>query len=116
MTIKESTHDGIVVLTLKGNLVNEGDLSKLKEKVHGLLNNDIKKIIFDLGGVNFINSSGLGVLISSLTSVRNAGGEMCLAHLGDNVENLFVITKLIKVFETYETLEDALKSFSGKKK
>lgn len=116
MTIKETINDGIAVLTFKGNLVADSDVSKVKEKIHSLVEDQVKRVVVDLGGVNFINSSGLGTLISALTTMRNAGGELRLARVGDKVQNLFVITQLVKVFDTYETTERATANFILKKK
>ena len=112
MTIKEKVSGDVATLSLKGDLVSEADTSKLKEKIHSLVSDNIKRVVLDLAGVEFINSSGLGTLISSLTTLKNSGGDLRLAGLGERVENLFVITKLVKVFETYETVDRALSSFS----
>jgi anti-sigma B factor antagonist len=116
MTIKEKITNDVAVLSLKGDLVSEVDTSKIKEKIHSLASDNIKNVIMDLGGVQFINSSGLGTLISALTTIKNAGGDLRLAGLGERVENLFVITKLVKVFDTYETVDRAVSSFTSKSK
>jgi len=76
----------------------------------------VKHVVIDMGGVNYVNSSGLGTLISALTTMRNAGGDLRLARIGEKVQNLFVITQLVKVFDTYETVERALASYKGKLK
>jgi len=115
MTLKESMEHGIAILTLKGDIVSEEDTSKVKDKIHSLVADEVKKVVIDLGGVNFINSSGLGTLISVLTSVRNGGGDLRMARVGDKVKNLFVITQLVKVFDTYETVDRAVASFETKK-
>jgi anti-sigma B factor antagonist len=115
MTLKESMENEIAILTLKGDIVNEEDTAKVKEKIHSLVADEVKKVVIDLGGVNFINSSGLGTLIAALTSVKNGGGDLRLARVGDKVRNLFVITQLVKVFDTYETTERAMASFSTKR-
>jgi anti-sigma B factor antagonist len=115
MTLKEDMKDGIAILKCKGNLVSDGDTSKIKDKIHSLVQDEVKRVVIDLGDVNFINSSGLGSLISVHTTLQKAGGELKLARIGEKVENLFIITQLVKVFDTYETLDRALASF-GKKK
>jgi anti-sigma B factor antagonist len=116
MQIKEKVENDIAVLTLKGDLLGEPDTSNLREKIHSLVGDDMKKVIIDLGGVNYMNSSGLGTLIAALTTMRNASGELRLANIGGKVQNLFVVTKLVKVFDTYETLDRAIASFQTKKK
>ncbi len=114
MQIKEKVENDVAVLTLKGDILGEPDTSNIRDKIHSLVNDDVKHIVMDLGGVNFMNSSGLGALISSLTTMRNAGGDLRLARVGGKVQNLFVMTQLVKVFDTYETVERALISFKNK--
>jgi anti-sigma B factor antagonist len=111
MTIKEKMHGNIAVVTLRGNLVGEPETDNLREKVYGLLQEDFKKVIFDMKGVRWVSSSGLGTLIASLTSVKSKGGELRLANVTDKVESLFAITQLVKVFKTYESVDRAIASF-----
>jgi anti-sigma B factor antagonist len=111
MTIKDTMHGNIAVLTLRGNLVGEPDTDNLRDKIYNLLQEDFKKIVLDLKGVRWISSSGLGTLIASLTSVKNKGGELRLANVTDKVESLFAITQLVKVFKTYESVDRAVASF-----
>ena len=114
MTIKEKVENGIAILILKGDLVGEPETSELREKIHSLISDKMKKVVMDLSGLNYVNSSGLGTLIATLTTVRNAGGDLRLARVGEKVANLFTITQLVKVFETYETVDRAVASFSVK--
>lgn len=111
MTIKEVMHGDVAVLSLKGNLMGEPDTTEVREKIYSLLQDDIRKVVLDLGKVKWLNSSGLGTLISAMTSVRNKGGELCIANVTEKVESLFMITQLIKVFKTYETIDRAIASF-----
>jgi len=111
MQIKEKIETGVAVLTFKGDLLGEPDTTKVREKIHSLVNDDIKHVIIDLGGVNYLNSSGIGSLISAMTTMRNAGGDLRLARIGNKVQNIFVITQLVKVFDTYETVERAMVSY-----
>lgn len=111
MQIKEKIESDSTILTFKGDLLGEPDTTKIREKIHSLVSDGMKKIVIDLGGVNYMNSSGIGTLIAVLTTVRNGGGELKLANVGGKVQNLFVITQLVKVFDTYETIDRALASF-----
>jgi len=111
MNIKEKMHGDVAVVALKGNLMGEPDTTEVREKVYSLLQDDMKKIVLDLGKVKWINSSGLGSLIAAMTSVKNKGGEMRLANITEKVESVFMITQLIKVFKTYETVDRAVASF-----
>lgn len=116
MQIKEKVESDVAVLTLKGDLLGEPDTTSIRDKIHSLVNDDMKNVVIDLGGVNYMNSSGLGSLISALTTMRNAGGDLRLARVGGKVQNLFVMTQLVKVFDTYETVDRALVSYRTRKK
>ena len=111
MNIKEKMHGDVAVVALKGNLMGEPDTTEVREKIYSLLQDDVKRIVLDLGKVKWINSSGLGSLIAAMTSVKNKGGEMRLANITEKVESVFMITQLIKVFKTYETVDRAVGSF-----
>jgi len=111
MNIKEKMHGDVAVVALKGNLMGEPDTTDVREKIYGLLQDDVKKVVLDLGKVKWINSSGLGALIAAMTSVKNKGGDLRLANVTEKVESIFMITQLIKVFRTYETVDRAVASF-----
>ena len=111
MQIKEKIDNNVAILTFKGDLLGEPDTTNIRNKIHSLVTDGMKRIVIDLGGVNYMNSSGIGTLIACLTTVRNGGGELRLANVGGKVQNLFVITQLVKVFDTYETVERALANF-----
>ena len=113
MQIKEKIDNNVAILAFKGDLLGEPDTSNVRNKIHSLVTDNMKRIVIDLGGVNYMNSSGIGTLIACLTTVRNGGGELRLANVGGKVQNLFVITQLVKVFDTYETVERALANFKG---
>ncbi|HLF13441.1 MAG TPA: STAS domain-containing protein [Bacteroidota bacterium] len=113
MQIKEKIENNVAILSFKGDLLGEPDTSNVRNKVHSLVTDNMKRIVIDLGGVNYMNSSGIGTLIACLTTVRNGGGELRLANVGGKVQNLFVITQLVKVFDTYETVERALANFKA---
>lgn len=111
MNIKEKMHGDVAVVALKGNLMGEPDTTDVREKIYSLLQDDVKKVVLDLGKVKWINSSGLGSLIAAMTSVKNKGGDLRLANVTEKVESVFMITQLIKVFKTYETVDRAVASF-----
>lgn len=115
MQIKEKVDNGVAILTFKGDLLGEPDTSIVRDKIRSLIEDKIKHVVIDLGGVNYLNSSGLGSLIAALTTMRNSGGELRLARVGEKVQNLFVITQLVKVFDTYETVDRAVTSYQSKK-
>jgi anti-sigma B factor antagonist len=78
--------------------------------IHEYLDKNKKNFIIDLSKVDWMNSVGLGMLISALTTVKNAGGRLVLANI-DKIESILTITRLITVFEHYDNREEALKSF-----
>ncbi len=100
-----------VVITLKGNVMGGPDGSKLHDSLHELQEAGKTNVVVDLGKVKFMNSSGLGMLISAMTSTRNAGGDLRLANVADRIQSLLVITKLITVFKHFDSVEAAAKSF-----
>ena len=102
-----------VVITLKGNIMGGPDGSKLHDTLHELKEGGKTNIVVDLSKVKFMNSSGLGMLIGAMTTMRNAGGDLRLANVADRIQSLLVITKLITVFKHFESVEEAAKSYEG---
>ena len=100
-----------VVITLKGNVMGGPDGSKLHDTLHELKEGVKTNVVVDLSKMKFMNSSGLGMLISAMTTMRNAGGDLRLAKVADRIQSLLVITKLITVFKHYESVEEAAKSY-----
>ena len=100
-----------VVITLKGNVMGGPDGSKLHDTLHELKEGGNTNVVVALSKVKFMNSSGLGMLISAMTTMRNAGGDLRLAKVADRIQSLLVITKLITVFKHYESVEEAAKSY-----
>lgn len=99
-----------VVIELKGNVMGGDDTKEFTETLHKLIDEGKKNVIVDLSGVKFMNSSGLGMLISGLTTMKKADGLLKLANVTDKIESLLIITKLITIFESYESVDEAVKS------
>jgi anti-sigma B factor antagonist len=108
MKIKEKIVDHIAVLELSGKMMGGPETMALHDHVKGLINDGIKKVVIDLGNVKWINSSGMGILMACMTTLSNAGGKLVLARVSEKVNSLLMITQLIKVFETYETVDRAV--------
>ena len=83
----------------------------IHDKVKDLVENKVNKIVIDLGKVKWMNSSGLGALMGSLTTARNSGGDVKLAKVTEKVKSLFMITKLITIFETFDGVDEAVQSY-----
>jgi anti-sigma B factor antagonist len=111
MNIKEREIDGVVILDLSGRVtIGEGTLV-LRERIERLLDRDHNKLLLNLADVDYIDSSGLGEIVRSYTTVRNASGDLKLLNLTRRVRDLLQITKLLTVFDVFEREADALKSF-----
>ena len=111
MKIKTTEKYEAVVLELKGNVMGGDDTKEFNEVLHKLIDAGKTRIVLDLGGVKFMNSSGLGMLIGGLTTMKKAEGHLKLANVTEKIESLLIITKLIKIFESFDSVDDAVKSF-----
>lgn len=101
-------HQGdIVVIDFEGDLIGEEKGPAIIESVNNTLNNNIIKCAVDISNVRYINSSGIGVLITLLTKFRNKGGEVVIVNPSEHVKKLLVITKLNAIFTIVDTLDQA---------
>jgi len=112
MKLTSREESGIVVLEPKGKIMGGPDATILHDQLHELIGQGKRKVVIDLSRVEWMNSTGLGILISGLTTLRNNGGELKLARVTDKIESLLTITKLITVFENFDEVDEAVKSFS----
>ena len=113
MSMKASTRqvDGVTIVDLSGRItLGEGSVV-LRDAVKDLLGKGQKKILLNLGDVSYIDSSGIGELVSAFTSVRNQGGELKLLHLTKKVHDLLQITKLYTVFDVKDDEAGAIAAF-----
>lgn len=111
LTIAEDQRNGITTLKLSGRLVLGEESNELRTTIKRLLDAGDNKILVDLGEVSYIDSAGLGTLVSGYTSARNAGGVMKLANLTKKVNEQLNITKLVTVFDVYDSVSAGTKSF-----
>jgi anti-sigma B factor antagonist len=112
MTINERKTGDVTVLDVDGKiLLGEGDV-QLKRKIDELIERKETKLVLNLANVPYMDSGGLGEIVRSYTTVKRAGGELKLLHATKRISDLLTITKLITVFEVFETEADALKSFA----
>ena len=112
MKLSTKEVNGITLIALEGSVMGGPDATALNDALHKLTEKGKKNVIVDLSGVQSMNSSGLGMLIGALTTVRNAGGELKIGAASKKIESLLVITKLTNVFELYPTIKKAIESFS----
>lgn len=111
MVLKENVINDVVVLELSGKIMGGPDATLLNEKLHALIDEGKTKVVADLAKVNWMNSSGLGILIGGLTTMRNNNGDLKLANITDKIQSLLMITKLITVFESFKSVDEAVASF-----
>ncbi|MER3523309.1 MAG: anti-sigma factor antagonist [Ignavibacteria bacterium] len=112
MAIKTSTVEGgIGLIEVKGALIGGEETDELRRAVAGFVERNYDKLLIDLSGVTFMNSTAIGVLVSAHTTYSKKGWKIKLCGVGKNIDSIFVITKLSLVFDVYDTREEALKSF-----
>jgi anti-sigma B factor antagonist len=112
MQIEERVVSGVTILDLKGKItLGEGD-EALREHINQLLQKGSKKVLLNLAGVPYIDSAGLGEVVRTYTTVSRQGGQLKLVNLTKRITDLLMITKLLTVFETFDSEQDALKSYS----
>jgi anti-sigma B factor antagonist len=116
MQIAERTVGGVVVIDMKGKItLGDGD-ELLRDKVNSLVNQGYKKLVLNLADVPYIDSAGLGEIVRTYTTVSRQGGALKLLNLTKRISDLLAITKLLTVFETFDSEADAVQSFSASAK
>lgn len=101
-----------VVIVFEGDLIGEENGPEIIESVNDSLSNNIIKCAVDISDVRYINSSGIGVLITILTKFRNKGGDVVIVNPSEHVKKLLVITKLNAIFTIVDTIEEAKKELN----
>ncbi|MBD3382457.1 MAG: anti-sigma factor antagonist [candidate division Zixibacteria bacterium] len=111
MKLNSYEKDGVHVVEIKGQLMGGPDTGELDEKLYSIIGQDKKKAVVDLKDCDWINSSGLSILIHHYKKFRDAGGELKLASLTNKVERIMVISRLTEVFDVHDSIDDAVKAF-----
>ena len=107
MLFKEKIEQGVAILSMSGSMLSETDSVRFRERFHDLARSDTRHIIIDFGGVNHINSIGLGALVSAVVTIRKAKGDIKLAQLDEDVMDVFSVTRLVQIFEIYKSVDQA---------
>ncbi len=111
LSINERQAGDVTVLDLNGKItIGEGSVA-LRGAIRRLIEENKKKILLNLAGVGYVDSSGIGELVSSFTSVNKEGGQLKLLNLTQKIQDLLAITKLLTVFDVYENESEALSSY-----
>lgn len=111
MECKSSQVNDVLVIEIKGEIMGGADSESFRDIIYNAIEDDKVFIVADLARATWMNSSGLGVLISGLTTVRSSGGDLRLANITERVRRPLEITKLESVFLIYDSVADAVDSF-----
>ena len=105
----------VCIVSPEGKIVIGDEVGQLREKIKELLEGGNKNILINLANVSYIDSTGVGALVGSFTTIRNQGGQMKLSNLSQRVRDILLVTKLLTVFDVYENEAEGTKSFAAKK-
>ncbi|UCF06004.1 MAG: STAS domain-containing protein [bacterium] len=111
MRVQQREREGIVILDLHGKLMGGPDADNIRDLLHGIIDGGSKKIIVNLGGVNWINSTGVGILMTGYTTMRRNGGDLKLLNVSDRLQSILYVTKLNLIFECFDDEAEAVESF-----
>ena len=111
MEMNERVVGGVMILDLTGKLTIEDGVQLLKDKIQSLVQQDRKQLVLNLGGVPYIDSGGLGVLVAGYTTITKVGGRLTLLNVNKKNHDLLSITRLVTIFETFDSEPDALASY-----
>jgi anti-sigma B factor antagonist len=111
LKVKTQMENDVAVVHVSGKLMGGPESENLRNEIKRLLDEGSKKFVINLKGVPWINSTGLGALMAVYTSVQRSEGVLKLCHVSDRIQSLFMITKLLTIFDTYPTEKEAIESF-----
>jgi anti-sigma B factor antagonist len=111
LQISEKDSGGVTVLALSGRVVLGEESNNLRSKIKEVLDKGKSRVVLDLGDVGYIDSAGLGAIVAGYTSAQNHGASLKLANLTKKIREQLHITKLVTVFETFDSVEKAVQSF-----
>ncbi|MEZ4386157.1 MAG: STAS domain-containing protein [Candidatus Krumholzibacteriia bacterium] len=111
MKINRQPKERAMVLQLSGDIMGGKDYETFTNEIKDLVDKGHVDLVLDLGKVRYINSTGLGILVSGLTTLKKNMGQMKICNLSTRIDRLFSVTSLTTVFPTFESLDEALASF-----
>ena len=107
MKVKTRMEGDVAVISVSGKLMGGPESDALRNEVKNLIDDGSKKFVVNLKGVPWINSTGLGALMAVYTSIQRSEGVLKLCHVSDRIQSLFMITKLLTIFDTYPSVESS---------
>jgi anti-sigma B factor antagonist len=113
MQLTERQVGHVTILDLVGKLTIHQDAERLKDKINSLIQQERTAILLNLAGVSYIDSGGLGQLVASYGSLARIGGGLKLLHVNEKNHDLLSVTRLVTVFQTFDSEAEALESFDG---
>ena len=111
LTFVEKEVNGVIVVQVSGRVTLGDESNQLRTKLKDILSQGKTRIVLDLAEVSYIDSAGLGTLVAGFTSAQNQGANLKLANLTKRFREQLNITKLVTIFDVYENVQDAVKSF-----
>jgi len=114
MSIKSRTiSDGkIAIIEIKGSLIGDEETDLFREHITDFIEQGNKSLIINLEKLNYMNSSGIGAIITAHSSYKKNGGEIKLVGLSQNIQNLFAVTRLVEIFDVHENMNEAIASYA----
>jgi anti-sigma B factor antagonist len=113
MNYSVSEQDDIIVISLTGKIMGGPEATEINEKFNQLIDDKKLKVVIDLNEVEWMNSSGLGILIGAVSLFKNNNGQLRIINISERIQNLLKITKLAGIFETSNSLNEAISSFKN---
>ncbi len=110
MSHKTYETNGLTVVELSGKIMGGPEAAEINDLIHSLIEKGDKRMVIDLGNVEWMNSSGLGILIGAITTLKNNGGSLSLVRVSDRIMNLLKITKLKDVFTIHPDVQTAVEA------
>ncbi len=110
MSHRVNETNGITVVELSGKIMGGPEAAEINDQIHALIEKGDKRMIIDLAHVEWMNSSGLGILIGAITTLQNNGGTLSLVHVSERIMNLLKITKLKNVFTIHPDVQTAVEA------
>jgi len=112
LKISEKAQDDVMVLNLSGKIMGGDDHETFHSEIKTLISEGYVDVVLNMNKVNWINSTGLGVLVSGYHTLKKNGGQMKICTVSDRIDNILNVTQLKLVFETYDSEADAIASFA----
>ena len=112
MEMKEAMRDGVLVITLEGEVMGGEEGKGFQDQIHRAMREETTRVVVDMTGVRWMNSSGLGMLMAGLTTLRGSGGDLKLAAVPDRVRRPIEITRLDRVIQMFASVDEAVASFA----